>query len=48
MLKPLTGGSQQTAENSERYGNTRPPYLPPGNLFPSLETTVRTRHGTAN
>ena len=28
MLKPLCG-SQQTVENSERYGNTRPPYLPP-------------------
>ena len=23
------GGSQQTVENSERDGNTRPPYLPP-------------------
>ena len=26
--KPLLCGSQQTAENSERDGNTRPPYLP--------------------
>ena len=28
MPKPLTG-SQQTIENSERDGNTRPPDLPP-------------------
>ena len=28
MPKPLTCGSQQTAENSERDGNTRPPDLP--------------------
>ena len=28
MPKPLTG-SQQTVENSERDGNTRPPDLPP-------------------
>ena len=27
-LKSLCG-SQQTAENSEKDGNTRPPYLPP-------------------
>ena len=27
-LKPLCR-SQQTVENSSRYGNTRPPYLPP-------------------
>ena len=29
MPKPLLCGSQQTVENSERDGNTRPPYLPP-------------------
>ena len=29
MSKPLLCGSQQTAENSSRDGNTRPPYLPP-------------------
>ena len=29
MPKPLTCGSPQTVENSERDGNTRPPYLPP-------------------
>ena len=28
MPKSLTGGSQQTVENSERDGNTRPPDLP--------------------
>ena len=28
MPKPLCG-SQQTMENSSRYGNTRPPDLPP-------------------
>ena len=28
MPKPLTGGSQQTVENSSRDGNTRPPDLP--------------------
>ena len=27
--KPLTCGSQQTVENSERDGNTRQPDLPP-------------------
>ena len=27
--KPLTVSSQQTLENSERDGNTRPPDLPP-------------------
>ena len=29
MPKPLTCGSQQTVENSEKGGNTRPPDLPP-------------------
>ena len=29
MPKPLTVGSQQTVENSERDGNTRTPDLPP-------------------
>ena len=28
MPKPLTVGSPQTVENSERDGNTRPPDLP--------------------
>ena len=26
--------------------NTRPPYLPPINMYAGQETTVRTRHGT--
>ena len=30
--------------NSERDGNTRPPYLPPGKSV-GQEATVRTRHG---
>ena len=29
MPKPLVYRSQQTVENSSRYGNTRPPHLPP-------------------
>ena len=29
MPKPWLCGSQQTVENSQRDGNTRPPYLPP-------------------
>ena len=44
MPKPLCG-SQQTVENSERYGNTRPPYLPPGNLCAGQEAAICTGHG---
>ena len=33
-------------ENSERDGNTRPPGLPPENLYAGQEATVRTGHGT--
>ena len=33
-------------ENSERDGNTRPPDLPPGNLYAGQEATIRTGHGT--
>ena len=33
-------------ENSERDGNTRPPYLTLRNLYAGQETTVRTGHGT--
>ena len=44
MPKPLIG-SQQTEENSERDGNTRPPDC----LLRSLcEATVRTGHGTTD
>ena len=32
-------------ENSERDGNTRPPYLPPENLYADQEATVRTGRG---
>ena len=32
-------------ENSERDGNTRPPYLPPEKLYAGQEATVRTLHG---
>ena len=34
-------------ENSERDGNTRPPYLPPRKSV-GQEATVRTRHGTTD
>ena len=34
-------------ENS-RDGNTRPPYLPPENLYAGQEGTVRTEYGTAD
>ena len=33
-------------ENSSRDGNTRPPELPPRNLYADQEATVRTGHGT--
>ena len=32
--------SQQTVENSWLDGNTRPPYLPPGNLYAGQEAIV--------
>ena len=40
MPKPLTVGSQQTVENSERGGNTRPPDLP-------LEKSICRSRGTS-
>ena len=40
--------SQQTVENSERDGNTRPPDVPPEKSVCREETTVRTGHGTAD
>ena len=47
MLKPLTVcGSQQTVENSERDGNTRPPDLSPEKPVIGQEATVRIRHAT--
>ena len=45
MWKPLCG-PQQSVENSERDGNTRPPDLPLGNLYAGQEAAVRTGHGT--
>ena len=47
MPKPLTVWSQETVENSERDGNTRPPDLP---LEKSAgqEAAVRTGHGTTD
>ena len=41
-------GSQETVENSERDGNTRPTDLPLGNLYAGQEATVRTGHGTTD
>ena len=38
--------SQKTVENSEKDGNTKPPYLPPDKS--GQEATVRTGHGTTN
>ena len=35
-------------ENSERDGNTKPPYLHLGNLYAGQEATVRTGHKTAD
>ena len=35
-------------KNSERDGNTRPPYLPPAKSVCRSEPTVRTRHGTTD
>ena len=47
MPKPLTG-SQETVENSERDGNTRPPTCLLRNLYAGQEATVRTGHGTTD
>ena len=41
-------GSEQTVENYERDGNTRPPDQPPENLYAGQEATVRTGHGTTD
>ena len=39
-LKSLTVWITKTMENSERDGNTRPPYLPQRNLYAGQEATV--------
>ena len=41
-------GIQQSEENSERDGNTRPPDLPLRNLYAGQEAAVRTRYGTTD
>ena len=46
--KAFDCGSQQTVENSERDGNTRPPDLLLRNLYAGQEATVRTGHGTTD
>ena len=46
--KTFDGGQQQTLENSEGDGNTRPPDLPLKNLYAGQEATVRTGHGTTD
>ena len=48
MPKPLMCGSQQTVENSERDGNTRPPICLLRSLYAGQEATVRTGHGTTD
>ena len=47
MPKPLCG-AQKTVENSERDGNTRPPYGLLRNLYAGQVATVRTGHGTTD
>ena len=39
---------QQTVENSERDGNTRPPDMPLEKPISGQEATVRTGHGTTD
>ena len=41
-------GSQQTVDNSERDGNTRPPSLSPEKPVCSQEATVKILHGTTD
>ena len=48
MPKPLTVEKPQAVENSLRDGNTRPPDLPPRNLYAGQEATVRTGYGTTD
>ena len=46
MLLEISG--EITPEKSSREGNTRPPYLPPENLYAGQEAMVRAGHGTTN
>ena len=48
MPKPLTVEKPQAVENSLRDGNTRPPDLPPRNLYAGQEATVRIGHRTTD
>ena len=48
MPKPLTVWITINCGNSERDGHTRPPDLPPENLYAGQEATVRTGHGTTD
>jgi len=48
MPKPLTVWLQQTVENSERDGNTRPPNLPPEKSVCRSRSNSRTGHGTTD
>ena len=41
-------GSQESAENSERDGNTRPPDLPPEKSVCRSRSNIRTGHGTTD
>ena len=41
-------GSQETVDNSERNGNTRPPDLPSESLNAGQKATVGTGHGTTD
>ena len=46
--KDFDCGSQQTAENSKRDGNTRPPYSILRNLYVVQKATGGTGYGTTN
>ena len=35
-------------ENTSKHWNTRPPYLPPENMYENQEATVKTGHGTTD
>ena len=48
MLKLLTVWITTYYGNFSRDGNTRPPDLPPENLYAGQEATVRTGHGTTD
>ena len=47
-IKERLYGSQETVENSERDGNTKPPDLSLEKSHAGQEATVRTGHGTTD